>query len=347
MRKIITLFIALTSLFFLVACGDKEEVVDYSGVYEGYSWKGENLGVSFDDATEYIKTTLYIAKDGTIVDAAMDFKILKSGVWESRLVTEATAVINYNQDPIAATPGANYAHGTSMFTITTGDFMSFYAIGVSAEGTVALLMVDPITRYQFEIKLPANFDFNQPVSTLTIGSGLLVPTRRTAGGGFIAPTSWETLADKHFFNMSYWSHVTTSTGVLEGITASSTVKQMLEKFGVVFSGTTPQEMSSKTGFTGLGGWAGNYGAIREYLVGKNALNVLSLVDWTEEKYVGSINSSNQFGVDVVAGATRTAQNSIDTYAGATVRLSRESESYQKALVAAGILLIEDVIIGRF
>ncbi|PKK99492.1 MAG: hypothetical protein CVV57_00100 [Tenericutes bacterium HGW-Tenericutes-2] len=346
MRKILTLVITLTAVLFLVACA-KEEVVDYSGVYEGYSWNGEASGVLFEEATQYIKTTLYIAKDGTIVDAAMDFQILSNGVWKSRLVTEATAEINYAVDPVAATPGANYQAGTSMFTVTTGDFMSFYAIGVSAEGTVALLMVDPITRYQYEIKLPSTFDFSQNVSVLTIGSGLLVPTRRTSGGALINPTDWATLAEKHFFNMSYWSHVVTDTGILEGISSSSSVQLMLEKFGVTFTSGVPQEMTAKTGFTGLGGWAGNYGAIRSYLIGKNALEVLSLVDWSDEKYEGSINDKNQFGVDVAAGATRTAQNSIDTYAGATVRLSRESESYQKALVAAGILKIEDVIIGRF
>jgi len=346
MRKILALVITLTAALFLVACA-QEEVVDYSGVYEGYSWNGEASGVLFEDATQYIKTTLYIAKDGTIVDAAMDFQTLTGGVWKSRLVTEATADINYEVDPVAATPGTNYQAGTSMFTITTGDWMSFYAIGVSADGTVALLMVDPITRYQYEIKLSSTFDFSQNLSVLTIGSGLLVPTRRTAGGALINPTSWETLAEKHFFNMSYWSHVVTDTGILKGITASSSVQLMLEKFGVTFNQGVPQAMTTQTGFTGLGGWAGNYGAIRNYLVGKNALQVLSLVDWTDEKYEGSINDQNQFGVDVVSGATRTAQNSIDTYAGATVRLSRESESYQKALVAAGILKIEDVIIGRF
>jgi hypothetical protein len=347
MKKILTYLVTLTSILFLVACGESEEVIDYSGVYEGYAWSGEATGVTFEEATQYIKTTLYIAKDGTIVDAAMDFQIQRNGVWVSRLVTEATAEIDFSVNPVAATPGTNYAAGTSMFTVTTGDWMSFYAIGVDADGTVALLMVDPITRYQFEIKLPSTFDFTQSVSTLTVGSGLLVPTRRTAGGALISPTDWESLSDKHFLNMSYWSHVVTDTGVLEGINASSSVQLMLEKFGVTFSSGIPQEMNSKTGFTGLGGWAGNYGAIREHLVGKNALQVLSLVDWTDEKYEGSINDQNQFGVDVATGATRTAQNSIDTYAGATVRLSRESESYQKALVAAGILMIEDVVIGRF
>ena len=347
MRKILTLIVTLTSILFLVACGESEEVVDYSGVYEGYSWSGEASGVAFEDATQYIKTTLYIAKDGTIVDAAMDFQIQRNGVWVSRLVTEATAEINYEVNPVAATPGANYAAGTSMFTVTTGDWMSFYAVGVSEDGTVALLLVDPITRYQFEIKLPSTFDFSQNVSALTVGSGLLVPTRRTAGGALVSPNDWESLAEKHFLNMSYWSHVVTDTGVLEGVSATSSVQLMLEKFGVEFVGGVPQQMDADTGFTGLGGWAGNYGAIREYLVGKSALEVLSLVDWTDEKYEGSINENNQFGVDVVAGATRTAQNSIDTYAGATVRLSRESESYQKALVAAGILTLEEVIIGRF
>ncbi len=50
---------------------------------------------------------------------------------------------------------------------------------------------------------------------------------------------------------------------------------------------------------------------------------------------------------MAAGATKTAQDSLDGIAGATVRMSRESTSFQRALVAAGILTEEDVIKGRF
>ena len=60
-----------------------------------------------------------------------------------------------------------------------------------------------------------------------------------------------------------------------------------------------------------------------------------------------MNGDNFFGIDVVSGATKTAQNSTDGIAGATVRMSRESTSYQRALVKSGIISEEDVIKGRF
>lgn len=234
-----------------------------------------------------------------------------------------------------------------MFNITTHDMMSFYAVAVDQDGTVAGVMVDPITRYQFEFKLPASFDFSQPISSLTIGSGWIVPTVRTAGGGLLRPESWDTLAEKHFLNISGFSHVVKDSGVLEGVSGTTSVQVMLEKLGVTFTSGVPQAKAVSYGFLGLGGWSGNYAAIQTYLIGKNALEVLSLVDWTNERYAPAINDQNQFGVDVPAGATRTAQDSYDTIAGATVRMSRESESYQKALVEAGILTLDQVIIGRF
>jgi len=51
--------------------------------------------------------------------------------------------------------------------------------------------------------------------------------------------------------------------------------------------------------------------------------------------------------DVPTGATKTVQNSIDLITGASVRMSRESNSYQRALVKAGILKEEDVLKGRY
>jgi hypothetical protein len=225
--------------------------------------------------------------------------------------------------------------------------MSFYAIAVDENGTVAGVMVDPITRYQFEFKLPAEFDFSAPVSSLTIGSGLIVPTVRTSTAGLVKPESWDGLSDKHFFNISAFSHVVKDDGVLQGVSGTTTVQAMLEKLGVIFASGVPQEKAISYGFFGKGGWSGNYAAIKQFLVGKNALEVLSLVDWTNGRYAPAINAQNQFGIDVPAGATKTAQDSYDTIAGATVRMSRESESYQKALVEAGILTLDQVIIGRF
>lgn len=83
------------------------------------------------------------------------------------------------------------------------------------------------------------------------------------------------------------------------------------------------------------------------LIGQNATQKPSLVDWSIPRYAGAINAKRQFGIDVQTGATRTAQNSIETISGATIRMSWESTSYQRALVQAGILKETDVIIGRF
>ena len=347
MKKVLFLGLIFIFAFVLIACGSKEETVDYSGVYTGYSWKDEVKGVQFEDATEYIETTLHLSKEGIIEDASMDFKIKRGDTWVSRLDTTAQVSVDFDVTPTQATPGSSYVAGTSMFSVSTVATMSFYAVAVDTDSTVAVLMVDPITRYQFEMKIAGDADFSALVSDFTIGSGLLVPTLRAAGGALVNPTSWDNLATKTFFNISGYSHVVNDTGVLEGVTNASTLQFMLEKLGVTFVDGKATAMDVTYGFFGLGGWAGNYQAIRQYLIGKSALEVLSLVDWTFEDYIPAINDQNQFGVDVPAGVTRTAQDSYDTIAGATVRMSRDSESYQKALVAAGILTLDQVIYGRF
>jgi hypothetical protein len=344
MKKIVMMVLALVGLVGLVACGSSEPKVDYSGVFTGYSWAGEATGVQFEDATQRIKTTLYIAKNGQIVDANIDFEILRNGVWVSRLITEGQITINYEIDPVAATPSP-YAAGTSMFSKGSLENMSLYGLGVSENGTVALFMVDPVTRYQFEYKFASDFDFTQPVSTLTVGSGLAIPTIRTAGGANLNVTNWETIATKHFFNINVWSHVSTDHGVLAGVTNSTTIRQMLEKLGVTFVNNLPQPLAPTHGYLGIGGWSGNYEGIRQFLINKNATELKTLVNWNDPKYQGTINENNQFGL--ISGATNTAQDSFDTIAGATVRMSRESTSYQRALVAAGLLLESQVIIGRF
>ena len=346
MKKIVITLVLSLCLVVLVACASNEDT-GYTGTYVGYSWKGENNGVLFDDATEYVITTLTLDKDGVILDAEVDFKILKDGVWSSRLNGNTAVAIDYSVTPTAAVLGTTPSNGTSMFTITGSNMMSFYAVGVNADGIVALTFVDPMTRYRFEVKLDSTFDYTQPVSTLTIGSGLLVPTTQTAGGALTKPASWDSLAAKTFFDISYYSHVVTDSGIFAGVTKDSTVKLLLEKLGVSFIDDKPQEQVVSIGYFGLGGWAGNYAAIASFLIGKNATELLSLVDWTNPDYLESINDDNEFGVDVPAGSTVTVQDSFDTIAGATVRMSRESESYQKALVEAGILTLEDVIIGRF
>jgi len=342
-KRLLMITFALVSLLTLVAC-NTEETPDYSGVFTGYSWAGEATGVAFEDATQRIKTTLYIAKTGIIAEASMDFEILRNGVWVSRLITEGEVTINYEVDPIAAIPSP-YTVGTSMFNTGSLERMSLYAVGVNATQTVALMLVDPVTRYQFEYKFESDFDYTTPVSQLTIGSGLTIPAIRTAGGANLVVTDWETLSSKHFFNINTWSHVSTDTGVLAGVTGTTTVRQMLEKLGVTFTNNLPQAMDPVHGYLGLGGWSGNYEAVRQFLIGKSAIEITSLVNWSDPKYANSINELNQFGL--ISGATATAQDSFDTIAGATVRMSRESTSYQRALVAAGLLDPSQVIIGRF
>lgn len=148
-------------------------------------------------------------------------------------------------------------------------------------------------------------------------------------------------------NTSPWSHVITDKGVLRGITAQSSIRAFLEALGVVFADGRPQPKPVQYGYYGIGGWEGNYDAIAAFLVGKNAKSYTSLINWSLPRYAGGINEKNQFGIDVKAGATRTVQDSVNGIAGATVRMSREATSYQRALVAAGILKEPQVIIGRF
>ncbi len=82
-------------------------------------------------------------------------------------------------------------------------------------------------------------------------------------------------------------------------------------------------------------------------VSEENATAVALVDWSIDRYAGAVNEDNVFGVDVESGATRTVQDSIDGISGATVRMSREATSYQRALVDASILSEEDVVIGRF
>jgi len=89
------------------------------------------------------------------------------------------------------------------------------------------------------------------------------------------------------------------------------------------------EATPKDRHFGLGGWKGNHEAIAQNLIGQDATQLTSLVDWTLPRYAGAVNEDNAFGVDVESGATNTVQNSCDGISGATVRVSRESTSYQK------------------
>ncbi|MCC5911816.1 MAG: hypothetical protein JJT76_15450 [Clostridiaceae bacterium] len=315
-----------------------------AGRYVGYSWNGEANGVTLEDTHQYIETILELDDSGIIQDAKVRFFVQRDGYWTTRQSGNAYVDVDFSVDPTPAEGGEDYKAGNSMFTVHTADMMSFYATAVSDEGVTAVVMVDPITRYQFEMKIPQDFDFDTPVGDMTIGSGLTVPTVRTSGG---RAAEWDELADNTIFNVNPWSHVVTKGGVLGNITEDSSVQEFLEAFGVEFNGGQPQPKAVEYGYFGTGGWEGNLNAIAESLVGKNATEFTSLIDWSNERYAGAINDDNIFGVDVATGATRTVQNSIDGISGATVRVSREATSYQRALVNAGILDESDVIIGRF
>jgi hypothetical protein len=225
--------------------------------------------------------------------------------------------------------------------------MAFYAAAADKNGTAVLAIVEPYTRYQFEYRLPASFDFNKPMKKLTVGSGLAVPAVRTSASGQIKPASWEQYKDYSVLDFYKSPYVLTGKGVFAGLDGNSSIREYLERAGIVFTDGRPQETPVKYGFTGIGGWSGNYDAVRSYLIGKNALKQKTLIDWTIPKYKAGINKDNFFGVDTVAGATKTVQNSYDGIAGATVRMSREDTSYQRAIAAAGILTEAEVIKGRF
>ena len=355
MKKLISLIVL--SLVVLTACGQNEtsstnsnEDVDYSGTYLGYSWKGEADGVTLEEAKQKIETELTLDSEGVITDANMlFFKKDSEGNWYTRTDTKAEVEVDFNKTPTLATlesEDQDYVAGESLFEIETADMMAFYAVEVNDDRTAALAIVEPYTRYLFEFKMDNTFDYTTKFKDMTIGNGLVVPTTRTSTSGYIKPDNWDEYSD---FNVLSFDapYVLTGQGVFEGLTEESTIKEYLERTGVTFEDNVPVEMETTYGFTGIGGWNGNYNAIADYLIGKKATEVTSLIDWSIERYNKGINEENFFGVDVQSGATKTVQNSADTISGATVRMSRESTTYQRALIEAGILSEKDIIKGRF
>jgi len=224
MKKIFALSAALLLSLTIVGCTATETPQtpnSLEGSYVGYSWKGEADGTTFKDSNEYIETILELDENGVIQDAKMRFFVQKDGFWTMRQSGSASVKVDYSVEPTFAVPGDEYKAGDSMFRIHTADMMSFYAAGVDSNGVVAAVIVDPITRYQYEMKFDPDFDFSRPVAHLTIGSGLAVPTVRTSGGGLVKPSEWESLENKTIFGISPWSHVLNDMGVLEGITEES------------------------------------------------------------------------------------------------------------------------------
>ena len=349
MKKLLSLFLLPVLVLTLSGCTTDVEEESLAGTYVGYSWKGESSGVELADASQKIETTLTLDEAGVITDVKMLFWKLSDGSWYSRQDGTARISVDLSVDPVAATPGSEYAKGTSMFDVDTHDMMSLYAVSVGADGTLALLIVEPVTRYQFELKLPAGYDYSTLISDITVDGTAngFIPTVRTSSSGLIKPDAWSELASKNLFSISYFDHVMSDAGVFEGIDSTSTIQELLETIGVTFSIDSPAEAEVMYGRHSLGGWQGNYDSIANYLIGKNVSDVTSLVDWTVERWAGGVNDDNFFGIDLAAGATKTAQDSLDGIAGATVRMSRESTSFQRALVAAGILTEEDVVKGRF
>ena len=332
--------------FFAACTSSAAPVQETLLTYTGYSWQDESKGVTLEAAKQKIETTLVLDSKGTIRQASMDFLVLSNGVWTSRLADVESLSVDFSVAPVAAVADP-YKAGTSMFRIKANDLMSLYGVAVDADGTVAGFIVDPMTRFQFEFKFAPGFDFARPIADLTVESGLFVPTVRTSSSGLMKPKSWTALAGLSIFDYSPYSHVLNLRGDLSGLDASASIGTLLEAMGVTFAAERPQAMAPVHGYTGQGGWAGNYAAIADYLVGKNANELKSLIDWTYAQYAGNINDDNFFGLSAVAGATRTVQDSYSTVSGATVRVSRESTSYQRALVAAGILAESEVIKGRF
>ncbi len=329
---------------------------DYSGVYRGFSWRGEQKGVVLEDASQLVETILTLDKDAIITDFEMNF--IKVGDDYSTLYRNdpsATVEINYDVTPTLSILGDDYSKGDSMFNIETNDMMSFFAVGVNDNNTVAFAFVDPITRFMFESKFDDGFDFSQTVSSLTVDNNF-IPTVRTSSSGLIKPASWDELKRIPFLNFDDFSYVIAKRGTFENLTNDSTIEEFLTMAGVSFENGTPISMEPTYGFHSVGGWAGNYDAIKDNLIGFDAKTIFSLADFNDysygEYYVplsASIDENNFFGYnsDTVVGATRSIQNSYDTFTGATVRLSRENASFQRALVDAGLLDESDVIKARF
>ena len=340
--------LSIVAVFLIIACASDSGQEFRAGRYAGYSWRGEAGGTEFADATNYIETILEIDENGTITEATMWFWVTKDGYWISRQSGNAYIEVDFAVEPSPATPGSDYAAGSSMFTIYTADMMSFYATAVSASGTIAVAIVDPMTRYQMEMRFEPGFDFDTRMGDVTVDSGLMIPTVRTSGSGYLKPDDFAEIAGRSIFSIhDEYSHVVNDSGELAGVDDSSSVREFLEALGVEFAGDRAVEARPSYGYFGLGGWKGNYDAISNYLVGRDATETTSLVPWNVEKFANGVNDDRQFGVDVGTGATKTAQWSVDGISGATVRMSRESTSYQRALVQAGILTEDDVIIGRF
>jgi hypothetical protein len=350
MKKILVLVVVLMSVLALISCNS----TDYSGTYAGYSWKGESKGVLLEDAEEKIETKITLDKKGIITNVETDFLKLKDDKWIKRNDPDAVISVDSSVTPSQAILGGEkVVSGESMFEIKTNDKMSLYVVGVDENGTISYGIVDPITRYLFELKLDSEFDYSTKIYDLKINEHF-IPTVLTSTSGLLKPKSLDELNAMSPFDISIYSHVITLRGTYEGVSEETTVEEFLTLSGVSFTDGKPQTLEATYGFHSAGGWKGNYDRIAEFMIGKDATELKGLTmyegaNYEGESYVLGINEDNFFGINIdsVSGATKTIQKSYDTISGATVRISRENTSFQRALVAAGIIKEEDVIKGRF
>lgn len=348
--KVMLLMVLTLSLLLVVVACEAEDEAQLEGRHVGYSWQNEADGAELEDAEIYVETILELDEDGIIQDAKMSYFQKYDGYCGTRQSDNADIWVDFDESPtFADTSGDDLVEGNSMFKISTNNMMSLWAIEVDENtGETAAVVVDPWTRYQFEINFPADYDFDATIGEeLTVGNEeQFIPTERTGGGDM---PDWDELADNTIFDIDSWNHVVSERGTFEGLDNDTTVREFLEAMGVEFVDGSPAAMDVDYGYHSQGGWSGNYDAITDYLIGEDATELTSLIDWENNpRWADAINEDNVFGIDVPSGATRTVQNSMDTITGATVRMSRESTSYQRALEAAGILDEEDVVAtGRF
>lgn len=346
-KKVIMMLLLASMTIGTIFIGCSSQNTNLEGSYEGIAWNGQPKGVTLEEATEKLIAKIDVDSKGIITNAEYDYLVKMNGEWVSRKDTSAIVNVDFSVDPkVASINGEEVIPGSTMFDVKTNNMMSFYSVAVNDDNTVAVMIAEPTTRYRFEAKLGSDFNFESTLGEIKIGE-TWIPSLREMPFGIVNVSDWSEFNGKSLYDINPFTHVIYKRGVLEGIDNKATMKELLDGMGVEFVDGIPQKMEPKYGFHSLGGWKGNYESLAQELIGKDINEVKSLVDYTPEKYANSINEDNFFGVDVLSGATKSIQNSIDTISGATVRMSRENEAYQRALVKAGILKEADVIKGRF
>jgi len=240
-----------------------------AGTYTGYAWRGESKGVLLKDATGYIVCKISLDDNGVIKAARLNVLTMHGDRWVERSNPESMVTIDYDVTPTAVILGEKNVNGVSMFRILTTDKMGFYAASVNEKGIGALTIVDAVLRYQFEFKFPAGFDYSAKFGTLTIGDKT-IPTTATEDG-LVKVSDWNAFKGKTILNVNMFNHVITKYGIFKGLSGNSTIREFMERTGIKFDAIGhPLPASPVWGFHSMGGWYGNYTAIADYLIGKNA-----------------------------------------------------------------------------